>query len=184
MKTNIRSPLFYVGDKYKILNQIVMHFPKNINSFIEPFVGGGSVFLNVDALNYNLNDNDYHLIELHKFLIKNTNKKLLTFFEKNINKYGLSRSYIKDIVPENLKKKFIKTYYAKFNKTAYLKMRSDFNINHNNYGLLYMLLIYGFNRMLRFNSTGDYNIPVGNVDFNKNVVTALNDYFIAIKKEK
>ena len=184
MKKYIRSPLFYVGDKYKILNQVVKHFPNKINSFVEPFVGGGSVFLNVDALNYNLNDYDYHLIELHKFLIKTTNKKLLTFFGKNINKYGLSKSYSKDIVPESLKKKFIKTYYAKFNKDAYLQMRSDFNINHNNYGLLYMLLIYGFNRMLRFNSTGDYNIPVGNVDFNKNVVTALNDYFIAIKKRK
>ena len=184
MKKYIRSPLFYVGDKYKILNQVVKHFPNKINSFVEPFVGGGSVFLNVDALNYNLNDYDYHLIELHKFLIKNTNKKLLTFIGKNINKYGLSKSYIKDIVPKSLKKKFIKTYYAKFNKDAFLQMRLDFNINHNNYGLLYMLLIYGFNRMLRFNSTGDYNIPVGNVDFNKNVVTALNDYFIAIKKRK
>ena len=42
---------------------------------------------------------------------------------------------------------------------------------------LYMLLIYGFNRMLRFNSKGDFNLPVGNVDFNANVVNALNGYF-------
>ena len=31
--------------------------------------------------------------------------------------------------------------------------------------------------MLRFNSAGDYNLPVGNVDFNKNVFDALSDYF-------
>jgi DNA adenine methylase len=30
--------------------------------------------------------------------------------------------------------------------------------------------------MLRFNSSGKFNLPVGNVDFNKNVVQALNDY--------
>ena len=44
-----RSPLFYVGDKFKILNQILNYFPQKINNFYEPFVGGGSVFLNVDA---------------------------------------------------------------------------------------------------------------------------------------
>ena len=38
---------------------------------------------------------------------------------------------------------------------------------------LYLLLIFGFNRMLRFNSKGEYNLPVGNVDFNKNTETAL-----------
>jgi DNA adenine methylase len=31
--------------------------------------------------------------------------------------------------------------------------------------------------MLRFNAQGKYNLPVGNVDFNKNVLNALNDYF-------
>ena len=31
--------------------------------------------------------------------------------------------------------------------------------------------------MLRFNQKGEFNIPVGNVDFNKNVLDALQDYF-------
>ena len=41
---------------------------------------------------------------------------------------------------------------------------------------LYLLLIYGFNRMLRFNKKGQFNLPVGNVDFNKNTVDALTNY--------
>lgn len=184
MRKCIRSPLFYVGDKYKILNQILPHFPNKINSFIEPFVGGGSVFLNVEATKYNLNDFEYHLINLHKFLNKNNYKKLLNTIERNIIKYGLSKSYIEDIIPDHLKKKFVKTYYAKFNKDAYIDMRTDFNKNHTSYVLLYLLVIYGFNRMLRFNSKGNYNVPVGNVDFNTNVVTALQDYYAATKKKK
>ena len=44
-----RSPLFYVGDKYKLISEIKTYFPQCINRFIEPFVGGGSVFLNIDA---------------------------------------------------------------------------------------------------------------------------------------
>ena len=50
--------------------------------------------------------------------------------------------------------------------------------------ILYVLLIYGFNRMLRFNGGGKFNLPVGNVDFNKNVVSALNDYFEFVQDKK
>ena len=48
---------------------------------------------------------------------------------------------------------------------------------------MYLLLIFGFNRMLRFNSKGKYNLPVGNVDFNKNTEVALNDYFRLTKQK-
>lgn len=34
----------------------------------------------------------------------------------------------------------------------------------------------GFNHMIRFNSKGDFNLPAGNVDFNKNVYIALKNY--------
>ena len=47
-----RSPMFYVGDKYKLINEIKQYFPKNIDTFIEPFVGGGTVSLNVQANKY------------------------------------------------------------------------------------------------------------------------------------
>jgi DNA adenine methylase len=41
---------------------------------------------------------------------------------------------------------------------------------------LYILMIYGFNRMIRLNAKGKFNLPVGNVDFNKNVESALYNY--------
>jgi DNA adenine methylase len=95
-----------------------------------------------------------------------------------IKKYKLSKSYEEDIVPLSLKKEFKKTYYAKFNKEGYDKLKLNVNNYKKNDPLtLYLLLIYGFNRMLRFNGGGKFNLPVGNVDFNKNVVSALNQYF-------
>ena len=175
-----RSPLFYVGDKYRLMQQLLKLFPQNVNNFYEPFVGGGTVFLNIDANNYFLNDVNNPLIEIHKFLISNADTHDLFFknIESVINKYALSKSYKKDIVPDRLKKKFKKTYYAEFNKIGYQKLKSYLNRNRKNDPLLlYILLIYGFNRMLRFNKEGSFNLPVGNVDFNKNVVNALNDYF-------
>ncbi len=182
-----RSPLFYVGDKYRLMKQLVDLFPREINNFYEPFVGGGTVFLNVEAKKYFLNDIDKHLVNIHKFLISNAKEpeKFFEDVEKVIRKYKLSHSYKNDIVPDSLKKEFKKTYYARFNKEGYEKLRVHVNKNKKNDPLiLYILLIYGFNRMLRFNGGGKFNLPVGNVDFNKNVVIALNNYFEFIQNKK
>jgi DNA adenine methylase len=175
-----------MGDKFKLLKQIHNYFPKNINTFIEPFVGGGSVFLNTTANKYLLNDNDKNLINLHKFLHEHRYKKNF-FFKKvknTIDKFKLSKSYIKNIVPLNLKKKYPKTYYAHFNKDKYKLLKDYFNKKRNkDYIILYILLIYGFNRILRFNSNNEFNLPVGNVDFNKNTFNALINYFKTIKNK-
>ena len=182
-----RSPLFYVGDKYKLMKQLIGLFPAEVDSFYEPFVGGGTVFLNVNANKYYLNDIDKNLVNIHKFLIRSS-KNPNRFFkdvEKIINKCNLSRSYKEDIVPASLKKQWEKTYFARFNKEGYDKLRTLVNkYTKNDPLILYILLIYGFNRMLRFNGGGKFNLPVGNVDFNKNVVNALNNYFEFVRGKK
>ena len=65
MNTIKRSPFFYVGDKYDLLSEITEYFPKKISRFIEPFTGGGSVFLNVKAEEYLLNDINKDIVNLH-----------------------------------------------------------------------------------------------------------------------
>lgn len=179
LKSCRRSPFFYVGDKYKLVPQLEENFPRNIDRFIEPFCGGGSVFLNTNANQYLLNDIDSYMIKLHNFLISASNQpqKFWNDLKLDIEKYNLSATFMGRDVPKEYRKEFVKTYFAKYNKDAYTKMRSDFNKEKDDMMLLYLLLIYGFNRMLRFNSKGDFNLPVGNVDFNKNVVNALNSYF-------
>ncbi|MGR3914059.1 MAG: Dam family site-specific DNA-(adenine-N6)-methyltransferase [Gammaproteobacteria bacterium] len=175
-----RSPLFYVGDKYRLMRQLLKWFPRKINNFYEPFAGGGTVFLNVHARRYFINDVDRHIVNIHKLLAAGA-KNPQGFFaevEKIILKYKLSHSYKRDIVPESLKKEFKKTYYARFNKASYEKLRACANgAQKNDPLILYVLLIYGFNRMLRFNRNGEFNLPVGNVDFNRNVAAALENYF-------
>lgn len=153
--------------------------------FIEPFCGGGSVFLNVDADHYLINDIDSYMIALHKLLfyfssdIDNFWRKFIDI----INNYNLSASFLGRTVPEEYKSNFVKTYYSRYNKQSYMKLREDFNANKNDLLKLYVLLIYGFNRMLRFNRNGDFNLPVGNVDCNHNVVTALTSYFEYVSKK-
>lgn len=181
-----RSPLFYVGDKYKLMPEIKKYMPDDIINYVEPFVGGGSSFLNVKAKNYIVNDIDSSIMSIHEMLKSYSDKKELFFDKifKTINHYGLSCSYNGHLVPEELKIKYKKTYYAKYNKEAYLKLREDYNKDQGDTLKLYLLLIYGFNHMTRFNSKGEFNLPVGNVDFNSNVYNSLNYYFDYIKKIK
>ena len=128
-KQVLRSPLFYVGSKYRLMRQFFSLFPAEINNFYEPFVGGGTVFLNVTANKYFLNDVDKHLITVHKFLRSSAQNPKLFFaaVEKIICKYGLSCSYKHDIVPASLKAQYHKTYYAKFNKVGYERLRTRAN---------------------------------------------------------
>ena len=175
----IRSPFFYVGDKYKLMKQLIPLFPNNISTYYEPFCGGGSSFLNVKASKYVLGDVDNYMIKLHNMLNRyaSSPQSFFNTIHQIEEKYGLSASYRQDIIPQKLKTEFIKTYFAKFNKNGYEAMRKDFNVDKSNLEILYILLIYGFNRMLRFNRNGDFNLPVGNVDLNQNVINALNYYF-------
>ena len=185
MKNGIaRSPLFYVADKYKLIREIKTHFPDNIGRLIEPFVGGGSVFMNVEAEEYLLNDLDRFVIAIHQMLCGYIGRldDFYNEFVEIVDRYGLSLSYRANVVPDELKKAFPKTYYAKYNKEGYNRMKADFNQGGQiDIQMLYVLLIYGFNRMLRFNKKGEFNLPPGDVDFNANAYEALSDYFTILQ---
>jgi len=181
----IRSPLFYTGDKYKLIKELKQYFPNKIRNFYEPFVGGGSVFLNVEADYYFENDINTYVIQLHKYLSSfESSDDLLKILFSIIKKYKLSCSYKNDVISQELKNKYIKTYYAKYNAESYKKMKNDYNnSDKKDTSVLYLLLIYGFNRMIRFNSKNKFNLPVGNVDFNDNVYKALTNYINFVNKK-
>ena len=181
----VRSPLFYVGDKYKLMNQLRELFPPKIMTYYDVFCGGGSASINIEAEKIVMNDIDSKIIDLHIFL-QSQSKDIDFFIEKmydHIRKYGLSLSEfgVNDEI-EKLKIEYKKTYFAKYNKNAYLNLRNDYNADQSNIEFLYLLLIYGFNHMIRFNKNGLFNLPVGNVDWNKNVSTALRNYALWFNK--
>lgn len=182
-----RSPMFYVGDKYKLISEIRTHFPAQINRLIEPFVGGGSVMLNVNADSYMLNDINTYVIGLHRMLQSyiGREEEFINDLYTIIDHYGLSLSLRNDVIPKIMKTTYPKTYYARYNKAGYLRMKADFiKSGQKDMLRLYLLLIYGFNHMLRFNGKGVFNLPVGNVDFNQNVHDALIDYFRLIDQKR
>ena len=173
-----RSPLFYVGDKFKLAAQILPLFPSEIGLFAEPFAGGASIAMNVQAKKIVINDANPYVAKLHTWLQSQVSVETLIEQVKNrLRELGLKSSYFGDVVSPELKAKHPKTYFAKQNKEIYERLRELFNHSDKSNMLdFYILLIFGFNRMIRFNASGDFNVPVGNVDFNKNVAAALAGY--------
>lgn len=51
----VKSPLNYTSGKYKLLPQFLEIFPKEIDTFVDLFAGGGNVAVNVVAKRYKVN---------------------------------------------------------------------------------------------------------------------------------
>lgn len=142
----IQSPLNYTGGKYKLLNQLISLFPKNIDTFIDLFGGGGNVCANVDANTIVYNELDTNVFNIVKGIYE-SDDNIITIIENIIQQYNLSKT----------------------NKEGYLKLRNDWNNSKNKDWIrLYTLIIHSFNNQIRFNLKGGYNMPFGKdrSDFN------------------
>lgn len=170
----IKSPLNYTGNKYRILPQITKYFPKHTKVFVDMFCGGATVGFNVDAEKVILIDSNPRVINLLKFLAEKDINVIISKIEKVIEQYDLSYSY------KYTYKKYREEGYVvgnnglkKYNEKGFYKLREDYNklFNKNTDKaniLLYTLMVYGFNNDIRFNNFGEFNLPVGKTDFNKN----------------
>ena len=135
----IKSPLNYVGGKYKLLKEILILFPNNINTFIDLFGGGFNVGVNVNAKYIIYNDILKQVVDLLNNIKDSNIVDLLNEIDNYINKYNLSKE----------------------NKEGYLKLRSDYNFGIKTPMKFYTLLCYAFNYQIRFNKNGEYNMPFG-----------------------
>ena len=181
-KELIQSPLNYTGGKYKLLPQILPHFPQDVDRFVDLFCGGGNVGINVPCNRVIFNDNN----ELLRFLFgtfKNLDKQV-TFetIDAIIEKYDLS----------NTEKNGYEFYgcnsaegLAAHNGPRFLRLRDDFNhrvnLEYNYYVTLFVLIVYAFNNQIRFNRKGEFNLPVGKRDFNKKMREKLSAFIDRLK---
>jgi adenine-specific DNA-methyltransferase len=169
----IQSPLNYTGGKYKLLGQILPHFPKRIDTFVDLFCGGCNVGINVNADKVIFNDINSHLLYLYK-MFENSNKdNIVRTIDDVIDKYSLSRSTINGYEFYNCESSI---GLGDYNRKHFLKLRTDFNTQNEEYIkyiMLYVLIVYAFNNQIRFNSKGEFNLPIGKRDFNENMKSKL-----------
>jgi|LSQX01.1.fsa_nt_gb DNA adenine methylase/adenine-specific DNA-methyltransferase len=134
----IKSPFNYIGNKYKLLSQLLPHFPNNINNFYDIFCGGLDVSINVKARNKFANDINYFIIEIFELLRSADPDELISKIKEVISSFGLSKD----------------------NSETYYSFREYYN-RHKDPLLLFVLVCYSFNHQFRFNSKHEFNTPAG-----------------------
>ena len=93
-----KSFIKWAGGKEKELPIILSNLPKKYNRYIEPFVGGGSVYLNINCEDSIINDKSDELIMLYN-MIKSNNKE----FIKKLKEINYNWVLLENIVADNSK---------------------------------------------------------------------------------
>lgn len=191
MKNYTKTPLNYTGNKFRLLEQMQPFFPKDINIMVDLFCGGATVGLNTECKEVYFIDNDQNVIGLLKFFGKQNFDILLYKLETLVESYHLSNTYRNGIkvYKNQIVDKNSNNGLKEYNKEGFYKLRNDYNsledkTTEEAYTMLYLLLLYGFNNDLRFNSKGEFNLPIGKTDLNKANVQKLKNYLQKIKTIK
>lgn len=155
----IKSPLNYIGGKYKVLPQIFPLFPREINCFVDLFTGGANVGVNANSKKIVLNDNLIYLIDMFRALATTPEEKVLDYIDKMVAKFGLSMT----------------------NTDGYIKLREQYNKTKEPLDLL-ILTFFSFNHQIRFNSDHKFNTPFGKnrSRYNANIKKNLIDFMKAL----
>lgn len=135
----VKSPLNYTGGKYKLIPQLLELFPKQVNTFVDLFAGGGNVSVNVKAEKVVFNDLMWQVPEMLQEFKKIGVEESLRKIDGYISSYDLSKE----------------------NKEGYLALRELYNKGKSDPLMLYTLICYSFNNQIRFNNKGAYNMPFG-----------------------
>ena len=139
MKEYIKSPINYIGNKYKLIDQIIPLFPNDISMFVDVFGGSGTVLINTKAEHYVYNDINPYVSSIFKGLVTEDTDKVVKKIEDIIAEYSLSKT----------------------NKEGFEKLRNDYNNGRKDWITLYALMCYSFNYQFRFNNNHQYNSSFG-----------------------
>lgn len=164
-----KSPLNYTGGKFKLLPQFDKIFPKEVDTFVDFFCGGANVAVNSNAKKVIAIDKETNLIRILELFKNYDYMEIVNKLESFIEKYNLSNTYKNgyEFYGEDSS-----SGLGKYNKQYYLNLRNDYNHMKDSTEKDFMfltLVIYAFNHQIRFNSNGEYNMPVGKRDFNSSI---------------
>lgn len=177
----------WVGGKRQIMDELIKFFPKKFNNYYEPFVGGGSVVLE-------LWNND---------ILKNKQIMISDILDPLMNMFDVIKKYPNELIKE------LSSELYKNDKEQYGILKQEFNniktkitgkkVNGEEimdsdlvyYASLFLFLNRtGFNGIYRENLKGEYNIPFGkqknpvicNTELIKTTSLFLNEQNVEIKQ--
>lgn len=162
--------LKYRGGKSREIPRFLQYIPDDFDRYIEPFLGGGSVYFYLEPENAILND---------------VNVRLMTFYTQLRDQYPLMRRQLDELqqIYERNQAAFRElrlqadpdVRVPNANEELYYQMRTLFNHPDGTYldGVLYFFINKtAYSGMIRYNNNGEYNVPFGRYpNFNTRLIT-------------
>ncbi|MFZ2510265.1 MAG: DNA adenine methylase [Gordonia sp. (in: high G+C Gram-positive bacteria)] len=175
----VRSPLNYTGNKKRLVSEIIPLLPAAgpaHQRFVDVFSGSMTVGMNAGYSQVAFNDRQVDVMGLGALFAATPYSEILAHVEGIIAEYGLSDS----------QKLGYGAYGAnssnglgQVNKESYLRLRDHFNrmdpVEARRPYVFFALVVFGFNNQIRYNRSGEFNMPVGKRDFNSRVRKNLFD---------
>lgn len=158
----LESPIFYMGNKYKLLKQMLPLFPKNCDTFYDLFGGSGVVSMNYKGKIKNIyNELNPNIVELVKMVVNNNIDELDKYYKDKIKEYKLETCSIK------AKDRQSREGYNR-RKDSYNRLRDDYNKStKRDYRDLFLLICYSINHLIRFNKNNEFNVSSGADSYNE-----------------
>ncbi len=131
---SIKPFLKWAGGKTQLLAELHKHVPKNYNQYIEPFIGGGAMYFNLNPDKAIISDSNEELVITYKEVKSDVESiiSLLKSFEHDEEFYYNMRS----LEPKELGESYRAARLIYLNKTC-------------------------FNGLYRVNKKGQFNVPYG-----------------------
>lgn len=151
----LKSPLNYSGSKDTLISSIQKELPQSISTFVDVMGGAFNVGANIIVTNkviYNeINSHIYHII---KWLLTTPNKEcIVNVLEEKINLFKLEKG----------------------NKEAYYLLRNEYN-KTKSIELLFLLHMYSFQNMIRFNNNNNFNTPCGVAGYSQDMKSRILNF--------
>lgn len=156
MGNYLQSAIPYMGNKYKLLDEMLQYFPVRCGTFYDLFGGSATVSMNYKGTNKTIyNEFNIDIVELVKTIKNNDPKELHEFWVSKVKEYGLRTQSTKEDYQDGAE--------------AFNKLREDYNKSTDrDYRILFLLVCYAINHLIRFNSKHEFNAPNGADSYNKN----------------
>jgi DNA adenine methylase len=159
---SINSPFRWAGGKFYARKIIESYIPVH-DYYVEPFLGGGSVFFHKNKVKSWLNDFDKDLVNCYKN-IKNNVEELISFLDGEVATKERHAWYKNEFKPDSSLEKAARYYYL--NRTSYSGIMKSVNCFFG-YGEKYSMVPENWGRQLRKNSKKLQGVKITSQDFDK-----------------
>lgn len=152
-KNILISPIVkWVGGKRQLLSKIIPLIKKNFSTYVEPFVGGGAVFFELQPRKAIINDLNSELINVYS-VVRDFPERLISELEKHSEKNSEEYYYAIRSMDRN----------SEFDKLSNIQKAAR---------ILYLNKTC-YNGLYRVNSSGQFNSPYGRYK-NPNIVNSVS----------